>query len=142
MRPRVLLRVRPSGVLLGRPARRVPFTDAMPCRRGQDWLTLSRRAAEALHRAAVERPDRLAHYRRTVLPTESFPHTVLWAEPGMRFSGDSRRLVRFAPGSANPATLTTGDFDAIVASGTDFARKFDATVDAEVLDRLDSHLRS
>jgi hypothetical protein len=40
-----------------------------------------------------------------------------------------------------PKVLRTGDFDAIVASGKLFARKFDVTVDEDVLDRLDLHAR-
>jgi hypothetical protein len=36
-----------------------------------------------------------------------------------------------------PAVLTVDDLDSMLASGKLFARKFDTTVDAAVLDRLD-----
>ncbi len=54
---------------------------SIPVRRGSDWLTLSRRAVEVVVR---ERPALLDHFRHTVLPTEAYPHSVLYAEPGLR----------------------------------------------------------
>ncbi len=140
LRPLVFAREMPTGPVLGLRARRTPFGPALPCRRGQDWLTLSRRAAEALLDAVATQPQLLRHYDRTLQPTESLPHTVLHARPELRLSGDSHRFLRFAPGSAHPAVLGVGDTAAILASGTDFARKFDAAVDARVLDELDEAL--
>jgi len=40
------------------------------------------------------------------------------------------------------ANLRAGDFERLTHSGRIFARKFDATVDATVLDRLDEYLTS
>jgi hypothetical protein len=139
-RPLLGLRDVPAGVLLGHRAPRTPFTAAMPCRRGSDWLTLRRGAAEAVVRAVRERPCLVAHFRRTVLPTEALPHTVLHAEPGLRLSGDVRRHTRWAPGTAHPAVLGLADLDAVLTSGTDFARKFDQRADGAVLDALDRAL--
>ena len=126
-RPLLVLREMPWGVLLGRRVAAPPI----PVRRGADWLTLSRRAVEVVAR---ERPRLLAHFGRTVIPTEAYPHSVLYAEPGLRLSGDTRRFSSWAPGAAHPDTLTLADLDRVVASGADFARKFD---DPRVLDALD-----
>jgi hypothetical protein len=127
----------PSGTMLGRRAR-TPFSAALPCRRGPDWVTLSRRAVAALDDTARARPDLVRHYRRTLIPTESFAHTVLGATAGMRLSADTRRFSVWAPGAHRPDVLGLGDLDRILASGADFARKFDMTVDAAVLDALDA----
>lgn len=135
-RPVLALRDLPSGVVVGHRAR-TPFTAAMPCRRGSDWLTLSRRSVRTVLRAAAERPGLVTHFRRTVSPTEAFAHTVLHAEPGLSLSGDIRRHTAWRPGSANPRVLDVSDLDAILASNTDFARKFDERVDARVLAELD-----
>lgn len=137
-RPLLTLRAMPWGCLLGH---RVcgPFPAGMPCRRGQDWLTLSRRAVAALVGAARERPRLREHYRHTPHPTESFPHTVLHADPSLKLSQDPRRFSAWTrPGSPHPDVLRRFDLDAILASGTDFARKFDSTIDSEVLDALDA----
>ena len=129
-RPLLTLREMPWGTVLGRRCAGPP----LPVRRGADWLTLSRRAVEVVVGAA---PEVVRHYRRTLMPTESLPHTVLYAEPGLRLSGDTRRYSAWAPGSSHPPCCGAADLDALLASGTDFARKFDPTVDASVMDELD-----
>ena len=102
----------------------------MPVRRGGDWLTLSRRAVEV-----VTGGELVNHYRRTVLPTESLPHTALHAA-GLPLSGDTRRYTRVGARRARiPRCSARDDLDAILASGADFARKF--APDDPVLDELD-----
>lgn len=135
-RPALLLRDMPWGVALGRRCA-APFSPALSCRRGADWLSLSRRSVEVVVRAARTMPELMHHYRRTVLPTESFPHTVLHAEPALRLSGDMRRFTSWPSRSAHPALLTVADLDRILSSGADFARKFDLTLDRIVVDELD-----
>ena len=84
----------------------------------------------------------MRHYRGTIAPSESFFATVLMNDPDLKVSGDDRRYVRFAPGAANPDVLTSADLPELLASGAQFARKFDADVDARVLDALDERRRS
>lgn len=126
-RPLVTLRDMPWGAALGVRS----GGPGLPVRRGADWLTLSRRAVEVVAGAP---PELIRHYRRALMPTESFPHTVLYADPSLRLSGDTRRYTAWAPGSLHPAVLGMADLDAVLASGADFARKFD---DGAVLDALD-----
>lgn len=135
-RPALLVRDMPWGVVLGRRSA-APFSPALPCRRGADWLSLSRRSVEVVVRAAQTRPELMRHYRRTILPTESFPHTVLHAEPALRLSGDTRRFISWPSLSAHPRVLRVADLDRILSSGADFARKFDLMIDPMVMDELD-----
>jgi core-2/I-Branching enzyme len=135
-RPLLLLRDMPWGTLLGRRCA-APFSPTLPCRSGSDWFSLSRRAVETVVRAARSQPELVRHYRSTVLPTESFPQTVLYAEPGLRLSGDFRRFTSWSHGDLHPRVLRVADLDEILASGADFARKFDMTVDSRVMDELD-----
>jgi hypothetical protein len=135
-RPALLVRDMPWGVVLGRRCA-APFSPALPCRRGADWLSLSRRSVEVVVHAAQTRPELIRHYRRTVMPTESFPHTVLHAEPALRLSGDTRRFTSWPSRSAHPRLLTVADLDRILSSGADFARKFDLTIDPMVVNELD-----
>jgi hypothetical protein len=116
---------------------RLPFHDGMRCWVSTDWPILGRRAVQAVLRAARERTRLMRHYRRTIVPSESFFATVLMNDPGTRVSQEDRRFAAFAPGAPSPRVLTEADLEAVLDSGAHFARKFDPAVDAAVLDRLD-----
>ena len=124
-----LLHVRrlPSGTFVGLPAR-----PPLPPFHGSDWFTLSRRAVETVLAAPAEVVD---HFLHTIVPTEAFVQTVL-AHSGLRLNGDNRRYVRFEGSAANPRVLGPADLDAALASGADFARKFDDPAVLDAIDRL------
>ena len=84
----------------------------------------------------------MRNYRRSVSPAESFFATALMNDPALKVSGDDRRFARFQPGAPSPDVLTSADLGELEASGAEFARKFDAGVDARILDRLDELRRS
>jgi hypothetical protein len=122
---------------------RLPFDDDFRCFVSADWLTLNRRALDAVLAAADERGRLMRFYRRVAIPSESFFATVLLNDRSLRVARDNRRFVSFAaPLTPHPETLTTADLDRVLASNCHFARKFDADVDAEVLDALDERRRS
>jgi hypothetical protein len=56
------------------------------------------------------------------------------------FNDDKHFIVWGNPASVSPNILRAQDFSRIVASNQHFARKFDISVDAEVLDELDRHI--
>lgn len=106
-----------------------------------DWLTLGRRALTATLAAADDR-RLMRHFRRVAVPSESFFATVLLNDPALTIERDHRRFAPFPhAGAPHPDTLTSDDLERLLASGADFARKFDAAVDSRVLDLLDEHRR-
>ncbi|HEY8866552.1 MAG TPA: hypothetical protein VIM22_06435 [Solirubrobacteraceae bacterium] len=109
---------------------------------GSDWVDLSARAVHAVLDFARDRPDLLRYYRRTFMPTESFFATALFSTPALDVSPRSRRFVSWPPGGSSPVVLGAADVPRVAAAGLPFARKFDATVDAAALDRLDAHRRA
>jgi hypothetical protein len=105
------------------------------------WLTLGRAGLRAV--LAASRHRRLMrHFRRVAVPSESFFASVLLGDPSLIVEQDDRRFASFAPGAAYPDTLKSRDYDRLLASGADFARKFDARAEPRVLDMLDEHRRS
>ena len=54
---------------------------------------------------------------------------------------DNRRLIRIPKGSAHPETLTMRHRDLLLDTPAHYARKFDADVDAGILDLLAGHLQ-
>lgn len=102
-----------------------------------DWLTLGRRALETVLEASRDR-SLMRYFRRVAVPSESFFASVLLGDHSLAVEHDHRRFAAFTgPGAAHPDTLTVDDLDRILASGADFARKFDSEIDSDVLDRLD-----
>jgi Core-2/I-Branching enzyme len=103
-----------------------------------DWLTLGRRALATTLAAAEER-RLMRHFRRVAVPSESFFASVLLNDRALTIERDHRRFAPFAHGAPHPETLTTADHERLLASGADFARKFDTEVDSRILDLLDEH---
>jgi hypothetical protein len=104
-----------------------------------DWLTLGRRALATVLAAAEDR-RLMRYFRRVAVPSESFFASVLLGDAALTVERDHRRLAHFShEGAPHPDLLTSSDYERLLASGADFARKFDADVDSQVLDLLDEH---
>ena len=108
----------PRGTYLG-----LPGAPPLPPFHGSDWFTLSRRAVDAV--LAAPRRASLDHFLHTIVPTEAFVHTVL-ANSGLRLATTTAATSRFEPPTRRTrASSACDDLDAALASGADFARKFD-----------------
>lgn len=106
-----------------------------------DSLTLGRAGMRAVLGASAHR-RLMRHFRRVAVPSESFFASVLVGDPSLIVERDNRRFASFAHGAAHPDTLTSKDYDRLLASGADFARKFDVRAEPRVLAMLDEHRRS
>lgn len=106
-----------------------------------DSLTLGRAGMRAVLGASEHR-RLMRHFRRVAVPSESFFASVLVGDPSLIVERDNRRFASFAHGAAHPDTLTSKDYDRLLASGADFARKFDVRAEPRVLAMLDEHRRS
>jgi hypothetical protein len=140
----VRTRAMPSGDWIGTRAVRTPFGAGLICHRGSDWFSLSRAAVKAIDAFAAGRADVLRYYRRTLIPTESFIQTVLASDGSLTISGDTRRYTVWdaGPHQPGPDVLRLEDLDAMLASGFDFGRKFDPTVDSAVIDEIDRRVHA
>ena len=121
---------------------RRPLPAPLAFHASSDWFTLGRRAIGVALDASADR-RLMRHFRRVAVPSESFFASVLLNRPELTIEFDHRRFASFSGlGVPHPDTLTSADFERIVSSGADFARKFDVSVDGAVLDRLDERRRS
>lgn len=120
---------------------RTPFTSRFRCYRGAQWFTLSSKSVGAVDRFVAEHPDYVRYFRRTRIPDESFVNTIVLNDARLNVSSDDRRYVRFPIGGApHPEILTIRDLEPMLASGKQFARKFDVGVDGTILDVLDERV--
>jgi hypothetical protein len=111
-------------------AERSPFGAGLECRYGPCSFVLSRRAAEAIDAAVRAHPELVLYYRDTLVPAESYIHTVLANDPSISLRNENRRF----------ELSGTVDVDAVLASRADFAGRFDARRDTAALDAIDDRV--
>jgi len=117
---------------------RTPFDQKRPCRRGSQWLTLSRRAAHRVLRRLAEERELVSHFKRTTIPDEAVFQTIICGETDLAVSQDNRRYEKWVGlEPSHPEILRRSDVDSLMQSGKDFARKFQQRVDSTALDEID-----
>jgi hydrogenase maturation factor HypF (carbamoyltransferase family) len=83
-------------------------------------------------------PDVRDFFTKSFAPDEMFFQTVLMNSPYQSMIvNDHRRYIDWTEGNRHPKTLTCDDLKALVSSDKLFARKFNLTVDKNILQRID-----
>jgi len=137
--PWINLVVDRNAAKLGIRCQQTPFNEAFQCYAGSQWFILSRACIQFIHEFANGHPEVMQHYRRTIIPDESVIQTIVVNQPQFKICNDNKRYLVWTAQS-KPDVLTTTQLEAIIASGQWFARKFDPTLDRDILDHLDQHL--
>jgi hypothetical protein len=126
--------------------RRLPIPYPRPRKFRNDWIgdgwhVLTREFCEWAVTAPVAQ-ECLNWFRHVKHPHESWYQAMMMASPfAGTVDGDNKRLIKWVANSGNPQVLTSADLPELESSQAFFARKFDDTVDADVLDRLAVRLR-
>lgn len=110
---------------------------------GSPYWCLSRACIEYVSAFVGKSPSYVRFFRFVDVPDEIFFQTILLNSPlrDELVNDDLRHVEWRDPAVAGgPAVLGSGDFDRIASSPNLFARKFDVTVDAEVLDMIDARI--
>ena len=111
---------------------------------GSDWWSITHNLATRVVNSEAE-IERLFKY--ALVPTEFYVQTVAWNSPlrahisspdlgNMRYIDWARR----SSDGAHPYVFKDSDYGDLLASPWLFARKFDADVDKDVVDRICAHL--
>jgi hypothetical protein len=106
---------------------------------GSSYWCLSRESIEYVHRFVVEHPAFVRFFRYVDVPDELFFQTIV-LNSVFRESvvNDNLRYIEWNdPDSGSPAVLVSSRMPQLAGSEALFARKFDSTVDARVLDAID-----
>lgn len=130
---------RPRGWHLRVPMRRrfplglVPYS-------GSSYWWLTREAVEHVRAFVAEHPGYVRFFRHVDVPDECFFHTILLNSPLRdRIVCDELRLVDWTRPTM-PAIFGVDDLELLRSSPALMARKFDARVDARILDLIDVEL--
>jgi hypothetical protein len=130
------------------PRRKLPLKRRFPAGfapyGGSSYWCLSRACVHYIHDFVGRNPSFVSYFHTVDVPDEIFFQTLLLNSPlaGTLVNDDLRYIDWKDPEAGSPGILTTGDFEQIVGSGKLFARKFDETVDHEILDLLDRHIEA
>jgi hypothetical protein len=104
---------------------------------GSSYWYLHRRCLEYIHEYVRQNPEYVRFFHRTLIPDECFFQTLLM-NSALADTIERRTLTFIDWRPPWPGILTVSDLPRLLESDCLFARKFDAGVDAEVLDRLDA----
>jgi hypothetical protein len=104
---------------------------------GSSYWYLHRRCLEYIHEFVLQNPKYVQFFNPVLIPDECFFQTLL-INSNLAEDIEKRTLTYVDWRPPWPGILTVHDLPRLLASDCLFARKFDAKVDSEVLDRLDS----
>lgn len=103
---------------------------------GSGYWTLHRDHVEHVRRFVDENPRFVSFFRHTNIPDETFFHTILMnSDLSDRIVNDNLRYIDWSRRPA-PAILCEADLEALKRAPELWARKFDETVDARIIDRV------
>lgn len=107
---------------------------------GSPYWCLSRTLVEFVREFVHANPGYVRFFEHVFIPDELFFQTIVMnSQLRDSVENDSLRHIDWSREPA-PAVLTRDDRAALVSSPKLFARKFDETADAEILDLLDDHI--
>ncbi|MDR1886420.1 MAG: glycosyltransferase, partial [Prevotellaceae bacterium] len=108
---------------------------------GATWWSLTGECVAHIFSECNQGSQMHEFYRYTVSPDEMLFHTFLM---NSKFKDTvknySLRKMDWSAGQAHPKTWKREDFGELITSPRLFARKFDADIDSEILDRLEMHI--
>lgn len=120
-------------------SRGFPFTETPYG--GSGYWTLHRDQVLYIHNFVRSHPRFVRFFATTDMPDETFFHTILMNSPyAERITNDDLRLIDWTDRAELPHIFRSTDFSKLATSNDLFARKFDVTVDAAIIERVAAQL--
>jgi hypothetical protein len=109
---------------------------------GSTWWCLSRECLANVDQFVRENPDVARYFKRAFIPDESFFQTIVLNSAFNRNTvSDNLHFIDWdRPNPKVPRTFEASDLERLRISGKFFARKFDPSHDAQILDLIDEKL--
>jgi hypothetical protein len=110
--------------------------------KGSQWFSINYKCVEYILAFLRNNPNFISYYARTIIPDESFFHTILLNCQKLKLHLDNKRYIVWKnPDVKSPNILKMSDLKDIISSNKHFARKFDITIDATILDMIQEHIK-
>lgn len=103
---------------------------------GSQWVCLSSRTTEQIIAYLKEHPEYYRFFENSFCADEAFFQTLVMNLPGETKRMDYLHYVDWSEGKNSPKTLLMEDYDRLIRTDKLMARKFDAKVDAEIMESL------
>lgn len=107
---------------------------------GSQWWCLSRRFCTWMEKYLAEHSEYASFFKNTVCPDECFFQTLFMSSPYVGKKTDNLHFVNWKEDKNSPEIFLNEDFGSLVESPKLMARKFDTTIDFEILSRLEEVL--
>ena len=118
------------------------FPDGMEPWGGSSYWWLTREAADHVRRWTAEHPRALRFFRHVDVPDEILFHTIVMNSPLRHLVVDDQLRHVDWTREPKPWIFRAADLETLRASPALMARKFDPSVDAQILDLVDAELLS
>lgn len=105
---------------------------------GSSWVCLSKRTWDWMAEYLQIHPEYYTFFKNCNCPDESFFQTLVMNSPYADNRMDYLHFVEWPKGMNNPKVLTIDDYKKLVNSDKLMARKFDDTIDENIIKRLES----
>lgn len=112
----------------------------VPVGRSQ-WFTIPTECAAYILKFVAENKKIVRLFKYMWAPDEMMFQSILYNSPyRTTITNDNLRFADWSGQQPSPRVLTMADAERLTTSGNLYARKFDITVDSEILDLLDRHI--
>jgi len=128
------------GIMFGKRADPSPFSEEFKCYAGSYWMTLNKKSVDALIEGYENNVRLREHYRRVVVPEESYAQTILLNRPDLEISRHELRYYSWEGSRfGQTKSLDFDDLDNVLCKYY-FARKLDTELNPDVLNQIDRYL--
>lgn len=127
------------------PTQKRPFMTGVTPYIGNQWMILSRKFCDFLTKSN-EVEKFIQFYKNTLISDEGFFQTVIMnTSYKSTIINDDKRSIDWIPMGTiklRPREFTTHDYHTLISSKNLFARKFDESIDSNILDIIEQHLKT
>ena len=103
---------------------------------GFNWTNYTHNCVEKIFEYLKNNKKYIKRYKWTECADEIFYQTIIYQIEGINIINNCLRYVDWESGPERPRTLRINDYEKIMESSNLFARKFDETVDIEIIEKI------
>jgi hypothetical protein len=103
---------------------------------GANWINLTKECVERIFEYLKSDTKYINRYKWTRCTDEIFFQTIIHQINDLNIKNDSLRYIDGESGPEYPRTLRINDYEKIMSTENLFARKFDETVDMEIINKI------